>query len=235
MENSSIIFLLFLFTLLFQHSISETIVVDGVTEWRNPSVHIGDSLIFKHKNHYKLYIFQNRKAFDLCNFSQATLLTKPNSPSFMWNPSRPGFFYFTFNNGSLKTCEESEKLAIKVIPRPPENRDLSPEISPQAAPAPTSGGTVSSSPAYHWHFISPQASSPSPASSAKSPVTIPSMLPDKGGGIPFINSNPAVPLPTGETDAAIIRPLPASGHGRQVVGLFAVQIPLSCVLWQMLY
>lgn len=133
-----------------------------------------------------------------------------------WNPSRLGFFYFTFNNGSLKTCEETEKFAIRVYPKPPGNWDLSPEISPLAAPSPTSGGIVSSSPYHHWHFISPQASTPS-SSPANSPVTIPSMLPDKGGGIPFINSNPAVPLPTGETDAAIIRPLPASdGHGRQV-------------------
>uniref|UniRef100_A0A2P2QB72 Uncharacterized protein n=1 Tax=Rhizophora mucronata TaxID=61149 RepID=A0A2P2QB72_RHIMU len=34
--------------------------------------------------------------------------------------------------------------------------------------------------------------------------------------MPFINSNPAVPLPTGETDSATVRPLPTSGQHQQV-------------------
>ncbi|KAF8404432.1 hypothetical protein HHK36_009317 [Tetracentron sinense] len=219
-----ILFLSFL-TLLFQPSYSKTIVVDGVEEWRNPSVHVGDSIIFKHKHQYNLYIFQNRRAFNLCNFTQATLLSKSNSTSFMWNPSRPGFFYFSFYNGSLKTCE-GEKLAIKVISTPPENWAMSPESPPLAAPSPTSGGVVPSSPAYPWPFRSHQASSPNLAPSASPPATTPSLLPDKGGGIPFINSNPAVPLPTGEADSVTIRPLPTSDHGKKVVGLLAVRIPL---------
>lgn len=41
--------------------------------------------VFKHKQHYNLYIFQNQRAFNLCNFSQATLLTKPNTTSFTVN------------------------------------------------------------------------------------------------------------------------------------------------------
>jgi hypothetical protein len=47
-------------------------------------------------------------------------------------------------------------------------------------------------------------------------ATVPTLMPDKGGGIPFINSNPAVPLPTGEIDSATIRPLPTSGHHKLV-------------------
>lgn len=91
------------------------------------------------------------------------------------------------------------------------------------APTPASGGggdVVSSSPTYPWPNRPGEGSSspgPSPFSAAaNSPVKMPSLVPDKGGGIPFINSNPAVPLPTGEVDSATIRPLPASGHGRQV-------------------
>ncbi|XP_026452595.1 uncharacterized protein LOC113353098 [Papaver somniferum] len=242
MESSTtILCLLVVLNFMFQHSISETILVDGATEWKNPSVHIGDSLVFKHKNQYKLYIFQNKNAFDICNFSQAILLTEPNSDSYMWNPSRPGFFYFAFNNGSLKSCEESEKFPIRVYPKPPQNGDLlAPKISPLPPPSPTSGGIVSSSPAHHWHFLSPQPSSLAPSpNSANAPVTIPSEFPGKGGSMPFINSNPAIPLPTGETDATVIRPLPAShGHGRQlVVGLIGIQVPIlmSCVMWLMLY
>lgn len=144
-----------------------------------------------------------------------------------WHPSRPGFFYFSFNNGSVRTCQGSQKLSIKVSPAallpPPENATTpSPaELSPTAAaaPAPTSGGgsVVSSSPAYPWPFRPhPRAVSPTPSASASSPVTVPD---NKGGGIPFINSNPAVPLPTGEVDSATIRPLPTSGshHGGQVL------------------
>ncbi|KAK9110506.1 hypothetical protein Sjap_018566 [Stephania japonica] len=221
METSSMFPLLALFllcTTLFNLSHSKTIVVDGLSEWRNPSVLVGDTIIFDHKSHYKLYIFQNRGAFQLCNFTQATLLTKSNSTSFTWHPSRPGFFYFAFNNGSLKSCERNDIFAIRVSLAPPQNKTLSPEMAPVSAPSPTQGGVVSSSPVHHRPFQG------SPNSS-KSPGTIPPVVPDAGGGIPFINSNPAVPLPTGETDAATIRPLPTSGHGGKVVGLLPVQIP----------
>ncbi|KAK9270417.1 hypothetical protein L1049_025996 [Liquidambar formosana] len=227
--------LLSLLTLLSKPCYSTTVVVDGVSKWVNPSAHIGDSIIFKHKYHYNLYIFQNEGAFNLCNFTQATLLSKPNSTSFTWHPSRPGLFYFSFNNGTLKPCQEGQKLAIKVSPTPAENPAIStsPALSPMAAPAPISGGVVSSTPAYRWPLGS---SSPSPAPSANSPATISGIVPDKGGGIPFINSNPAVPLPTGEVDSATIRPLPTSGQLRQqVVGLLAaVQMPLYFVVFQML-
>ncbi|KAK4601707.1 hypothetical protein RGQ29_011017 [Quercus rubra] len=219
-----IIVFLSLFALILQPSHSTTILVDGVSEWKNPAVHIGDSIIFKH-NHYNLYIFQNQRAFNLCNFTQATLLSKLNSTSYTWHPSRPGFFYFTFNNGTLKTCEASEKYAVKVT-------QSSTNLGPSPAPAPSSGGVVSSSPAFSLPFHPRQADSPSPAPSGSSS----SIVPDKGGGIPFINSNPAVPLPTGEVDSATIRPLPTSAHGgRQVmVGLFAVEMALSCVALLML-
>ncbi|XP_037496213.1 zyxin isoform X1 [Jatropha curcas] len=210
-----------LLSLIFQICNSTTILVDGVSEWKNPTVHVGDSIIFKHKYHYNLYIFQNQRAFNLCNFTQASLLTKPNSISYTWHPSRTGFYYFTFNNGSLKSCnQDSLKLSIKVSPPQPPV-----ELSPAAAPipAPISGGEVSSSPAYPWPFRPrEEASSPAPVPSsvgASSPMTVPTVIPsDKGGGssMPFINSNPAVPLPTGEVDSATIRPLPASGHHQQV-------------------
>lgn len=94
-------------------------------------------------------------------------------------------------------------------------------MAPEVSPAPSSGGEVPSSPSFPWPFHPGQeASSPGPApqaqAQASSPVTIP-LVPDKGGGMPFINSNPAVPLPTGEVDSATIRPLPiTSGHQEQV-------------------
>ncbi|GMI82987.1 hypothetical protein like AT1G21090 [Hibiscus trionum] len=219
--------LLLLISLLFPFflaSQSATILVDGVSHWKNPTVHVGDSIIFKHKYHYNLYIFQNRKAFDLCNFTQATLLTKPNSTSYTWHPSRSGFFYFAFNNGSLKTCQASLKLSIKASPKLPPTRKDATTPSPELPPAPTSGGPiVSSSPAYPWPFRPRQAAvSPAPSATASSPVMVPSLVPDKGGGIPFINSNPAVPLPTGEVDSATIRPFPTSDHGGQAAKGFLV-------------
>jgi len=78
---------------------------------------------------------------------------------------------------------------------PPEASPMPPELPPVAAPAPSSGGVVSSSPAFPWPFHPHLAASPSPAPTASSPVTVPSLVPDTGGGMPFINSNPAVPLP----------------------------------------
>lgn len=84
---------------------------------------------------------------------------------------------------------------------------MSPESSPLAAPAPTPGRVVSTSPDYTWPFHYKQMSSPgSPLASAEA-----------SDGMPFINSNPTVPLPTGEADSVTIRPLPISGHQDQVL------------------
>ncbi|KAM7511231.1 hypothetical protein LguiB_010106 [Lonicera macranthoides] len=198
-----------------------TIVVDGVSEWKNPTVQIGDYVIFKHKyeseyNKYKVYIFRNQRAFNLCNFTQSTLLSNPNSSSsFTWYPSRPGFFYFSFNNGSTKPCQLGQKLCIRVSPSssPPE------EQPPIASPLPpNSGGFVSSSPAYSWPSHPQESNPPSPAPTAVQPGTSPAVLPGKrgggGGGIPFISSNPAVPLPMGEVDSATISPFHTSAHHR---------------------
>ncbi|KAK7270422.1 hypothetical protein RIF29_23543 [Crotalaria pallida] len=226
----SIFSIFFFFFLLLKPSHSTTLIVDGSSEWKNPTVSIGDSIIFKHKQHYNLYIFKNQKAFNLCNFTQATLLTNPNTASYTWHPSRPGYFYFSFNNGSLKACQDSQKLAIKVsfssseeegaLPPSSQGSANAPQHSPtiiEGAPGPSSGGEVASTPSFPWPFRPGQAAASPPA---LSPVTVP-LVPEKsggGGGMPFINSNPAVPLPTGEVDSATIRPLPtSSAHQGQVV------------------
>ncbi|KAK8567075.1 hypothetical protein V6N13_110153 [Hibiscus sabdariffa] len=217
---------IFLLALLFQFfllSRSATIMVGGSSHWENPTVHVGDSVIFKHKYHYKLYVFQNKNAFNLCNFTQASLLTKHNSTSYEWHPSRPGFFYFTFNNnnGSTKTCRASQKLSVKVTPAEYE-ATVPPELPPAGAPAPTSGGIVvsSSSPGYPWPFQPRQAVSPAP-------IIVPDKGGDQGQGIPFINSNPAVPLPTDEVDSTTIRPLPTSDHGgKAAVGMLTAPMAL---------
>ncbi|KAI5654474.1 hypothetical protein M9H77_31661 [Catharanthus roseus] len=217
MEVSSILvfFFFFFFIQILQLSQSATVVVDGITEWRNPTVQIGDTVIFQHKYQHNVYIFQNQRAFSLCNFTQATLLSKPNSTSYTWHPSRTGFFYFSFNNGSNKDCLEGQKLAVKVMtlsagaPTPQEKQPSLPDKPPMAAPPQITGGIVSSSPAFPWPFRPRETDSPGPAPSAMFPATSP-MVPDKSG-YPLINSNPAVPLPTGEVDSATIRPVPISG------------------------
>ncbi|KAK4387399.1 hypothetical protein Sango_2346500 [Sesamum angolense] len=250
---------IFLFSLVnllpFQVSESATVLVDGVSEWRNPKVQMGDSVIFQHKFHYNLYIFQNQEAFSLCNFTRATLLTKPNSlyytvhsclnmliisslshanDSLEWHTSRPGFFYFSFNNGSNKACLDGQNLAVQVSLPPHQDHAASPEPPPQlvvaAAPTPISGGNVASSRAFPWPFQPQELASPSPAPDLSLPATSPKG-PDTEG-LPFINSNPAVPLPTGEVDSATIRPLPASGHqhSKQDLGFSAVQRALSCII-----
>ncbi|KAL8524431.1 hypothetical protein ACS0TY_014134 [Phlomoides rotata] len=178
-----------------------TVIVDGVSEWKNPQLQIGDSVIFQHKYHYSLYIFKNQKAFSLCNFTQATILKNPNSSIYTWHTSRIGVFYFSFYNGSNESCLQGQKLAVKVA--------LAEALPPQVAAVPprSSGGYVASSPAFQWPFQPRESDSPSPA-----PVGATSPVAAGKEGIPFINSNPAVPLPTGEVDSATIRPLPTSGY-----------------------
>lgn len=234
-------FWLFFFILgsaIFLLSQSATVVVDGVSEWKNPTVQIGDSIIFQHKYGYNLYIFQNQNAFNVCNFTQATLLTKSDSKSYTWHPSRPGMFYFSFNNGTNAACLQGQKLAIKVsLSTPTPSPASSPEQPPAGAPPVISGGIVSSSPAYPWPFQPHETTSPSPAPSAVLPANGP-MVPEKGSDIPFINSNPAVPLPTGEVDSTTIRPLPTSASHHhaiiQVVGFSAIERAVCFAFFLML-
>lgn len=92
---------------------------------------------------------------------------------------------------------------------------------------------MSSAPVYPWPFQPHEVVSPGPAPSSGAAASSPGMMPiipDKSGGIPFINSNPAVPLPTGEVDSATIRPLPTSAQGEKVmVGSFACPLALFSV------
>ncbi|XP_024977126.1 uncharacterized protein LOC112514756 [Cynara cardunculus var. scolymus] len=222
--SRSVMIFTFITLFLQQFTDSATLVVDGVSEWKNPTVQVGDSIIFRHKHSYNLYIFKNRRAFNLCNFTESTLLT-PSTPTFTWHPSRLGSFYFAFKNSSTKACDDGQKLAIQVSSSTTPETSASPPVmapSPSggrgivsSTPPPNDGGgdIVSSSPSYPWPNRPQELNSPSP-----SPMN--AIFPRKGGNsLPFINSNPAVPLPTGEVDSATIRPSPtSSNHRLQGVG-----------------
>nr|DAD19404.1 TPA_asm: hypothetical protein HUJ06_020867 [Nelumbo nucifera] len=149
-----------LLTLVFQSSHAKTIAVDKIAEWRNPTQ---ETLSVR-----RLYFPQQKSlAFKLCNSTEATLLNKCNSTSFMWRPSVFSYAYFSFNNGSLKARLEAEQLA---------NAGVS-----QLHHRPLAGLSCPLRPAYHWSFHSHRSNSPSPAPTANPPATtIPSMLPDIG-------------------------------------------------------
>ncbi|XP_052723229.1 uncharacterized protein LOC108345367 isoform X1 [Vigna angularis] len=218
MKMSVSIFFFTLLPLLFPSSHCTTITVDGSSEWKNPTVHVGDSIIFNHKQHYNIYIFKNQNAFDLCNFAQATLLTNPNTASYTWHPSRPGFFYFSFNGGSLIACQASQKLAIEVT-------SAVVAATPQASALPPFSGEVSPSPFFPWHFNTLQEGSPGPSPSS-SVATAP-LEPYQSGSVPFISSNPAVPLPTDEVDSATLHPLPTSSSHRQQFYYWWLQVMIG--------
>ncbi|KAG4924793.1 hypothetical protein JHK87_050333 [Glycine soja] len=149
-------------------------------------------MVFNHKQHYNIYIFKNQKAFDLCNLTQATILTNPKTASYMIRPFKTFHLGAFFNDGSLKACQAFQNLAIKVI------TSVAAATTPHASampPAPFSD-EVSPSPLFPWHYNNPlDAASPDPSPSAS--VTAP-MVPYKSSNMPFISSNPAVPLPTDE-------------------------------------
>ncbi|KAK9080779.1 hypothetical protein SSX86_000537 [Deinandra increscens subsp. villosa] len=264
MEVKSVLFFTLITLFLQQFAHSATLVVDGVSEWKNPTVQVGDSIIFRHKYNYNLYIFKNRRAFNLCNFTESTLLT-PASPTFTWHPSRLGSFYFAFKNISTNTCDNNKKLAIQVSSSLTPETSASPPLpqpsvmapspstdshgnivssSPQPSSSGGSGGgggggdIVSSSPSYPWPNRPQELASPSPSPmNAIFPSNGPLGGPRRGGGsLPFINSNPAVPLPTGEVDSATIRPAASSSVCRlEDVGLVGgVKVFSSVVLLMLL-
>ncbi|KAL2894256.1 Early nodulin-like protein 1, partial [Bienertia sinuspersici] len=193
-----------------------SVVVDGVTQWKDPTANIGDSIIFKHRNLYNLYIFRTKEAFSSCNFTQAIPLSNLNSTTYTWHPSRIGNYYFGFYNTTNIPCKQGQKLSIRIIsittttPQPqPQPHSPAPAMQPPETPG-SSGGVVSSSPAYPWPNQpreKEESGSASPGPTYTS-VGISPAMPMPSTSIPFINSNPAVPLPTGEVDSATIRPLP---------------------------
>ncbi|KAH9620325.1 hypothetical protein KSS87_001148 [Heliosperma pusillum] len=226
--------LCFLF-LVLERSHCATVVVDGITHWSNPKANIGDTIIFKHKNEYNVYIFRNNEAYNKCNFSQATPLSNPNSTTYTWHPSRPGTFYFAFYNGTVKPCQQGQKLAVAISPNSNFTTPVAvkPSNPPEIPPPATPGGVVSSSPAYPWPF-QPKEKASGPAADfgmSAGPALAPS---GQAGSIPFINSNPAVPLPTGEVDSATIGPLPVSANlapqGVKAFGFIQGLIYLSFVM-----
>ncbi|CAN6880504.1 unnamed protein product [Brassica oleracea var. botrytis] len=228
-SSSKLAFFFCILSLFSRPSLSASFLVDGVSVWKTPVVHVGDSVIFRHKYGNDLYIFRTKDAFHVCDFTQATLLTKSNSTSFTWYPSRPGSYYFSFtNNTSLpKTCQLNQKLTVQVILTAASSPSQPP--TPAIAPGPVSeGGDVSSSPSYPWPLGPREGSalSPGPSPSEITSVTVPGK-----DGVPFINSNPAVPLPTGEVDStSSINPLPTSTNSaQQVMMAVTVKLVLCCV------
>lgn len=140
------------------------------------------------------------------------------APSFQWHPSRTGNFYFAFYNGTAIPCQQGQKLAVKIT------STTSHSPAPETQPPETPGGVVASSPSYPWPFQprEKEGASPGPAYTDIGLSPYPAISPAMGS-IPFINSNPAVPLPTGEVDSATIRPLPTSAdHTSQVYSIFSV-------------
>ncbi|CAN8312769.1 unnamed protein product [Cochlearia groenlandica] len=226
---SMLFFFYFCFLSLYTRpSLSSTFLADGVTLWKTPVVHVGDSVIFRHKYGYNLYIFRTKDAFNVCDFTQATLLTKPNSTSFTWYPSRKGSYYFSFTNNNTttlpKTCQSNQKLTVQVILSAAASPPSQPP-TPAIAPGPVSeGGVVSSSPSsFPWPLGPREGSifSPGPSPSEITSVTVPGK-----DGVPFINSNPAVPLPTGEVDSTSINPLPTSTNSAHKVMMETVTVKL---------
>ncbi|XP_020112095.1 uncharacterized protein LOC109726722 [Ananas comosus] len=126
-----------------------------------------------------------------------------------------------------------------IVPDPSSSSSSSPP--PLAAPPPTAGGDLPALPSDH------------PASAAAAPNSVAvagAAAPEGGGGVPFIGSNPAVPIPTGVTDSATILPLPSPrAGGNQVAGssgpsikegtatmvlgvmLFSIGLVLECFLY----
>ncbi|KAL9243695.1 hypothetical protein vseg_017552 [Gypsophila vaccaria] len=201
-----------------QRSHCATVVVDGFTQWSNPKASIGDTIIFKHKNAYNLYIFRNKESYSACNFTQATPLSSPNSSTYTWRPSRPGNFYFSFYNGTAKPCQDGQKLAVAIASNPKSSSTANPP-------------EIAASPGYPWPNQPREKAVGDTADGGGSPALSPEKVP---GSVPFINSNPAVPLPTGEVDSATISPLTTppnlSSKGVKVSRMIKGILILSCVI-----
>ncbi|XP_073013335.1 uncharacterized protein [Typha latifolia] len=200
---------------------SDTIVVDSLAEWRNPIFYVGDTIVFKNGHLQNLYLFHNERAFDRCNFAQATLLYEGKSmpTHFTWHPTLAGYYHLSTKDTS-RSCENGEKVTLLAI-----NPELLLGFSPLTAPPPTSGGKL------------PFVPSSAPLSFYPATGPTPSAAPswDSNGDM-TITSNPAIPLPTGTSDTATILPLLYPDGDNQAMGVgSSVEVAMSLLGFVMMF
>ncbi|KAL4179040.1 hypothetical protein AMTRI_Chr13g118110 [Amborella trichopoda] len=68
---------------------------------------------------HSICVFHNKRAFDSCNFTEATVLDQGYSGSFTLLASHPGIFYFACDKsmeGAFSHCLAGQKVAITVHP-----------------------------------------------------------------------------------------------------------------------
>ncbi|MQL85194.1 hypothetical protein Taro_017715 [Colocasia esculenta] len=222
-------FALLLLSISYRPALPHTLVLDGAAQPELPTLRVGDSIIFKQVDGYDLYMFRSKRASDLCllaRASQLLLRSSRGNPSshFTWHPSSPGQYYFSYKNSSLAICEASMRVQVTVVPasaHSPTPSGPSPLPAPPPTPGNDAGDFFPSLPHARSAATSPK---PSPGGSHALPgdgrVPSSAAAPSApfagsgGGGLPFISSNPALPLPTGEADSATTsRPLPVTGGG----------------------
>ncbi|TKY46035.1 hypothetical protein E2542_SST28068 [Spatholobus suberectus] len=209
------IFFFTLLPLLFHSSHCTTILVYGLQNGRTPPFTL-EIPSFSSTSVTTTSTFSRTRKPLISAISRKPLFSPIPAPT----PTR-------FNDGSLKACQASQKLAIKVTSAVAAATPHASAMPPELAPF---SGEVSPSPLFPSHFHPLQAGSPGPSPSAGSPVTAP-LVPFKSGSMPFISSNPAVPLPTDEVDSATIRPLPTScGHeGQVMIGSFGLLVAVLSI------
>ncbi|XP_072970815.1 early nodulin-like protein 14 [Typha angustifolia] len=226
MESWPLLLLLLLSPLLFFHSsqaLEMVVASDHLSKWKDPTLLIGDSIVFKKEELHSLYLFHSKNAFNSCNFAQATILHNGDSTHFKWRPARPGYYYL-----GTKRCESGEKVPLRVVVPDPST-----EASPAAAPPPIAGGDLPTIPSNGWFSSSPiYSAGPTMSFNPLLPVEGPAPATEpSSSGVPLISSNPAVPLPTGITDTATILPLP-TGDENKVVGMASwSRVRLSSVVF----
>ncbi|XP_020573700.1 uncharacterized protein LOC110020069 [Phalaenopsis equestris] len=227
MGTPGLLLILLLLSFTTPPAAADTVVLDDIADRRTVTIQIGDSLLFKSRDLQNLYLFHNGRALDLCNFADASLVYHGKSTQFKWTPPQPGRYYFSIKDEFATSCEKGEKLLVRVL----FHELISPALSPEVAPPPTAGGDLPSTPHRGWWAAAPLSLAPeaSPLEPGVGSATA-TPPPEAGEGMPFISSNPVIPLPTGETDTAALRPLlPPSQGAHQVVGQ-AASLEIGVVL-----
>ncbi|CAA6660541.1 unnamed protein product [Spirodela intermedia] len=216
--------------LYFRPSWARTVVVDELARWERPVLHVGDSVVFRAVELSDVYMFHSRRAYKFCILSQASLLhsTAGGAPSTSHfrnsllcdSGTRPGRGTTTrarqrdtrlLRHARANPPDGTATLAGAVTHRRRRRRGLPPVPAPR--------------PPFHPFQPSPGASAPPPATAPSASTA------GSDGGIAFISSNPAIPLPTGALDSTAARPPPDAGGGQPAAGrALGIQMALSVAL-----
>ncbi|KAJ7514278.1 hypothetical protein O6H91_23G036500 [Diphasiastrum complanatum] len=157
-----------LYCYIFPTVKGKTIIVGGSVGWTNfnisnfgppkyaawassQTIFPGDIIVFSFlSNFHNVNLFSSKSAFNICDFTESTVLDDGATGTFLWEaPNQPGNYYFACSKeveGQGTHCDGGQKLKLAVLQSvisPAASQDLA-SVAPASAPSASDSGQTGS-------------------------------------------------------------------------------------------